>query len=239
MATAPTLVEKYGPWALVTGASSGMGEQFARRLARAGFSLLMVARRAERLRVLEQELGRRRRIEVVGLAEDLADRAALDRIAAAAAARDVGLIVSNAGFGLKGPFERSDRAKVESMFDTNARAPLILLHTLLPGLLRRGKGGIILTGSIEGEAPFPWWDLPVVLGTAGGIGLIVGPAGLFAANYLMISGHLRDAGRMRILITLVFGLMIILAGLPAMQTTFVHLLSDAFDLLRKLSAPGS
>jgi short-subunit dehydrogenase len=156
MATAPTLVEKYGPWALVTGASSGMGEQFARRLARAGFSLLMVARRAERLRALEQELGRRRRIEVVGLAEDLADRTALDRIAAAAAARDVGLIVSNAGFGLKGPFERTDRAKVESMFDTNARAPLILLHTLLPRLLERGKGGIILTGSIEGEAPFPW-----------------------------------------------------------------------------------
>jgi uncharacterized protein len=90
------------------------------------------------------------------LTGDLADRAALDGIAAAAAARDIGLIVSNAGFGLKGPFERIERAKLESMLDTNARAPLILLHSLLPGLLKRGKGGIILTGSIEGEAPFPW-----------------------------------------------------------------------------------
>jgi len=156
MATTPTLLEKYGPWALVTGASSGIGEQFARRLARAGFSLLLVARRAERLRTLEKELGRRRRIEVIGLAEDLTDRAALDRIVAAATARDLGLVVSNAGFGLKGPFELDERAKLEAMFDTNARAPLLLLHALLPGLIKRGRGGIILTGSVEGEAPFPW-----------------------------------------------------------------------------------
>jgi hypothetical protein len=156
MAATRTLLEKYGPWALVTGASSGIGEQFARRLARAGFNLVLTARRAQRLSSLEAELRKRGRIEIEVLAEDLADRAGLDRVAAAAQARELGLVVSNAGFGLKGPFERSERARLEAMLDTNVRAPLILLHSLLPQLLQRGRGGIILTGSIEGEAPFPW-----------------------------------------------------------------------------------
>jgi uncharacterized protein len=156
MSTAKALIHHYGPWALVTGASSGIGAQFARRLARAGFSLLLAARRLDRLLALEGELRRRGRVEVEVLGVDLADREAVDRVAAAAAARDVGLVVSNAGFGLKGPFELCDRARLEAMFDTNARAPLLLLHSLLPGMLRRGRGGIILTGSIEGEAPFPW-----------------------------------------------------------------------------------
>lgn len=148
--------EKYGPWALVTGASSGIGEQFARRLARAGLNLILAARRVDRLLALEVELRRRGHVEVEVIGADLADRAALDRVAAAASAREVGLVVSNAGFGLKGPFERAERDRVEAMFDTNARAPLLLIHSLLPQLLRRGRGGIILTGSIEGEAPFPW-----------------------------------------------------------------------------------
>jgi uncharacterized protein len=156
MAATQALLEKYGPWALVTGASSGIGEQFARRLARAGFSLILVARRTERLRALATQLERRGRNQVETLSEDLAEREALERIASAAKARDLGLIVSNAGFGLKGPFERTERERLESMLDTNVRAPLILLHALLPGLLKRGRGGVILTGSIEGEAPFPW-----------------------------------------------------------------------------------
>jgi short-subunit dehydrogenase len=156
MVAAKMLLEKYGPWALVTGASSGIGEQFARRLARAGFSLLLVARRADRLEALARELGKRRRIDVVALAADLADRAAIDRVTAAAASRDLGLIVSNAGLGLKGRFVKLELDALEAMVEVNALAPLRLLHALLPRLLQRGRGGMVLTGSVEGEAPFPW-----------------------------------------------------------------------------------
>ena len=156
MSRAAVLREKYGPWALVTGASSGIGEQFARQLARAGFDLLLVARREDRLRDLRAELGQRRRHEVELVVADLADPGAVDQIVSAAAHRDLGLVVSNAGFGLKGPFESHDRARLEAMLNVNARAPLLLAYALLPRLRVRSTAGIIFTGSQEGEAPFPW-----------------------------------------------------------------------------------
>ncbi len=155
MSRTAVLREKYGPWALVTGASSGIGEQLARQLARAGFNLLLVARREDRLRDLRAELGPRRRREIEPLVADLADPEAVDRIVAGTAGRDVGLLVSNAGFGLKGAFESHGRARLEAMLNVNARAPLLLVHALLPRLRMRPTGGIILTGSQEGEAPFP------------------------------------------------------------------------------------
>jgi short-subunit dehydrogenase len=150
------LREKYGPWALVTGASSGIGEHFARQLARAGFNLLLVARREDRLRDLRAELGQRRRREFEPVVADLADPEAVERVVASTTDRDVGLLVSNAGFGLKGGFLSHDRARLEAMLNVNARAPLLLAHALLPRLRKRATGGIILTGSQEGEAPFPW-----------------------------------------------------------------------------------
>lgn len=156
MSRAALLREKYGPWALVTGASSGIGEQFARQLARAGFNLLLIARREDRLRDLRAELGQRRRREIELVVTDLADPSVLDQIVARARDRDLGLLVSNAGFGLKGAFESHDRARLEAMLNVNARAPLLLVHALLPRLRERASAGIILTGSVEGEAPFPW-----------------------------------------------------------------------------------
>jgi len=148
--------QRYGPWAVVTGASSGIGEQFARQLARRGFNLVLIARRRDRLNALAQELGRKRGAVVETLPLDLAEPDAVDRVAAALSERDVGLLVSNAGFGLKGPFTDATRADLEAMFNVNARAPLLLLHALLPRLLARASAGIVLTGSQEGEAPFPW-----------------------------------------------------------------------------------
>ena len=156
MSRAAAMRERYGPWALVTGASSGIGEQFARQLARAGFNLLLVARREDRLRDLRAELGQRRRREIELLVADLADRETVDSIVAAAERHDVGLVVSNAGFGLKGPFETQSRARLEAMLNVNARTPLLLVHALLPRLRARPTAGIVLTGSVEGEAPFPW-----------------------------------------------------------------------------------
>ena len=148
MAKTQDLKEKYGPWALVTGASSGIGEQFARLLARSGVNLLLVARRGERLASLAQELRRRRRLEVEVVAADLAELDAVDRVVAAVGDRNLGLLVSNAGFGLKGGFAGMERARLEAMFNVNARAPMLLAHALLPRLQARASGGIIFTGSV-------------------------------------------------------------------------------------------
>ena len=149
-------LRRYGPWALVTGASSGIGEQVARHLARAGLDLVLVARRAGRLAALKDELVAAHGIAVELIVEDLGEPQAVDRVLAAVDQRDIGLLVSNAGFGLKGPFSSHAREQVEAMFNVNARAPLLLLHGLMPRLARRRAAGIILTGSQEGEAPFPW-----------------------------------------------------------------------------------
>lgn len=156
MATTRDFKEKYGPWALVTGASSGIGEQFARLLARSGINLLLVARRADRLEDLAEELRRRRGLEIEQVIVDLAEFDAVDRVVAAIGGRDLGLLVSNAGFGLKGGFAETGRERLETMFNVNARAPLLLAHALLPRLRARGRGGIIFTGSVEGEAPYPF-----------------------------------------------------------------------------------
>ena len=156
MTRAAAMRGKYGPWALVTGASSGIGEQFARQLARAGFNLLLVARREDRLRDLRAELGPSRRREIEPLVADLAAADAIDTVLEGVAGRDVGLLISNAGFGLKGAFQSHDRARLDAMLNVNARAPLLLVHALLPRLRARPGAGIILTGSVEGEAPFPW-----------------------------------------------------------------------------------
>lgn len=155
MRDAPDL-RRYGPLALVTGASSGIGEQFARQLARAGLDLVLVARRADRLSALKDELVAAHGIAVELLIEDLGDPRAVDRVLASVGERDVGLLVSNAGFGLKGSFAGHAREQVETMFNVNARAPLLLLHGLMPRLARRRTAGVILTGSQEGETPFPW-----------------------------------------------------------------------------------
>lgn len=147
---------KYGPWAMVTGASSGIGAEFSRHLAAAGLNLLLVARRIDRLAALKVELETAYGIAVEPVAADLSRPEGVDEVLAAVGTRDLGLLVSNAGFGLKGRFASHSRAEVEAMFNVNARAPLLLLHELMPRFAKRDAAGVILTGSQEGETPYPW-----------------------------------------------------------------------------------
>src|SRR5262245_58764144 len=113
----------YGPWALVTGASSGIGGQFARQLAGRGLHVIVAARRADRLAALAGELSRKHGPQVEPCAVDLAEPSAVDRLVAAIGDRDLGLVVSNAGFGLKGAFSAARRDELESMLNVNARTP--------------------------------------------------------------------------------------------------------------------
>lgn len=149
-------VSRYGPVALITGASSGIGRAFAAELASRGLDLLLVARRKDRLHRLASELGQDFGVAVTVCGADLAEPAAVDQIVAAAADLDIGLLVSNAGFGLKGAHQDNDPLRMAAMLQVNCAAPLQLTHRLLPGLLQRGRGGIIITSSVEGLMGVPY-----------------------------------------------------------------------------------
>ena len=148
-------LEKYLPAALVTGASSGIGESYAKILAAAGFDLLLVARRLSRLEALADSLESEHGISVTTLEADLADPNAIELIAQAAAELDIGLVINNAGYRIAAPFHEIPYSDIEDMIRVNAVAPTLLAHRMMPGLLKREGGGMLFTGSIEALMGFP------------------------------------------------------------------------------------
>lgn len=149
-------IDRYGPWALVTGAAGGQGACYARHLAADGFNLILVDIHLAPMERLKDELAARHKIEIVLLQLDLAQENAVDQMIAAIGSHDLGLVISNAGWGLKGEFESFPLDRVMAVFYVVTRVPLQLMHGLLPRLKARGRGGVILTGSMEGEIPGPW-----------------------------------------------------------------------------------
>jgi short-subunit dehydrogenase len=142
--------------ALVTGASSGIGAAFARALFRRGERLILVARRAERLRELVRELGGEERTTAIPL--DLAQRDAGERLERAVGERGlvVGLLVNNAGLGDTGRFEERPLERALEMVDVNSRAMVELTRRFLPGMVERRAGTIINVVSTSAFQPVPF-----------------------------------------------------------------------------------
>ncbi len=149
-------VEQYGPAALVTGASSGIGKAFAELLAAKGFDLVLVARRVQRLDELASHLQKEYGIKIQVCQIDLADATAAQQIFDATSSLDIGLIISNAGFGFKGAYASADPKIMSEMLMVNCNTPLQLAHGFVPRLKKRGKGGIIFTSSVEGLIGCPY-----------------------------------------------------------------------------------
>jgi short-subunit dehydrogenase len=147
---------RYGPVALVTGASSGIGRSFAELLAAKGLDLVIVARRVQRLDELASSLSHRYRVKVTVCQIDLSTTTAAQQMLDATALLDVGLVVSNAGFGLKGRYEEGDPRKLSEMLTVNCHIPMMLAHGFIPRLRKRGRGGLILTSSVEGLIGCPF-----------------------------------------------------------------------------------
>lgn len=139
--------ERYGPWALVTGASSGIGEALAREIAARRVSVALVARREDRLARLAVELRRDHGVDARSIALDLSDERAIDAIVDATRDLSIGLVAANAGFGDKGPFVARERAELARMIDVNCRATTLLCHAFTGKLLARGRGGLLITSS--------------------------------------------------------------------------------------------
>jgi short-subunit dehydrogenase len=151
----PRLRDRYGAWALVTGASAGIGREFARALAREGMSVVLTARRADRLEELAAELGSRHGVETRCLALDLEQAGAAEQLGAQVSALEIGVLVNNAGFGGIGPYDAQDPARVRAMVELNCVAPAVVTRLLLPAMRERGRGAVIFVGSVAGMVPMP------------------------------------------------------------------------------------
>jgi short-subunit dehydrogenase len=141
--------------ALVTGASAGIGEAFARLYAARGHDLALTARRAGRLERLAEDLGRRHGIEVLVLPADLAEPGAPEHLARLIAGhgREVDVLVNNAGYGLPGRFAETAWSDQAAFLQVLASAPAELAHRLAPGMAERGYGRILNVASLAGLAP--------------------------------------------------------------------------------------
>lgn len=136
---------RYGPWVVVTGASEGIGQAFARALAAEGFQLFLVARRQAALERLAQELAP---AEVRVLAVDLSTERGIAELEERTAELDVGLLVAAAGYGSSGEFLDLPVGGELQMIDLNCRAVAALAHTFGQRLRRRGRGGMVLFSSL-------------------------------------------------------------------------------------------
>lgn len=139
---------------LITGASAGIGAEFARQYAALGWNLALTARRADRLEALAAELAAKHGVEIHVFAEDLADPAAPERLVAAIEAKGLVVdgLVNNAGYGLPGTFFTTSWADQAAFLQVLYMAPLELTHRLLPGMAARNFGRIINVASLAGYA---------------------------------------------------------------------------------------
>jgi len=149
------LRERYGDWALVTGASAGIGEALARAFAREGVNVALVARREDRLRSLAAELEKSHGVATRSVVADLARPEAVRTALDAVADLEIAILVNNAGFGLPGRFERQSAERLAEMVQLHCAAPVALTAALLPGMRARGRGAVIFTGSVSGCQPLP------------------------------------------------------------------------------------
>ena len=148
--------ERYGPWALVTGASAGIGAEFAAQLAGMGLNLVLLARRKQRMEDLAQQLESRNKIQTKRIVADLAQPDFLPRVIAETQSIEIGLLVNNAGFGLAGKFLDHGLEKEVALLDVNCRAPLILTHVFGRQMAQRKRGGIIFVSSVNGYIATPF-----------------------------------------------------------------------------------
>ena len=147
---------KFGPWAIVTGASSGIGKEFARQLASAGLNLVLVARRGALLEELSQNLSREFKIQCKVVALDLTKDGFISDIGAAVKNLDIGLLVSMQGAGVAGEFLKTSREVLREVLSINLISHLELVHYFAPKLVNRGRGGIVMVGAMGASLGVPY-----------------------------------------------------------------------------------
>ncbi|HEY5002184.1 MAG TPA: SDR family NAD(P)-dependent oxidoreductase [Ktedonobacteraceae bacterium] len=146
----------FGPWAVVTGASSGIGKEFAQQLAASGLNLVLVARRLSALEALGSELARTFGILYRTVELDLSSDDFLEQIEEATQDLDIGLVISNAGAMMAGDFLTIDQQNWQQFLRLNVKAHLDLAHHFGHHLAQRKRGGLLLVSSTAGLQGIPF-----------------------------------------------------------------------------------
>ena len=146
----PEFYDRYGPWAVVAGASEGIGQAYTHILAERGINVITLARRLEPLEKDAELLRRRHRVEIKPVSMDLSAPDLSSQFEAAIDGLDVGLMIFNACYSVIGEFKDISLEDYNKTIDVNCRAPVTLSHIMTPRLIERGKGGIIIMSSMAG-----------------------------------------------------------------------------------------
>ena len=147
--------QQFAPWALVTGASSGIGAEFARQIAAAGINLVLVARREALLNEVGRDLTRDFGVQFRALTMDLSQEGFIPKLAEDTKDLDIGLVVSNAGTANPGEFLKLDRQLLEQTLRLSTLSHLDIAHYFGRKLAERRRGGLILAGAMGAENGVP------------------------------------------------------------------------------------
>jgi len=147
--------KRFGPWALVTGASSGIGKEFAQQIAASGINIVLVARREDLLKEVGVEFSKRYGVEHRVVVLDVSREDFIRQLASATDDLDIGLVVSNAGTGNPGEFLKLDRQLLEETLRLNTMSHLDIAHYFGGKLAERRRGGLILVGAMGAENGIP------------------------------------------------------------------------------------
>ncbi|MDE2972053.1 MAG: SDR family NAD(P)-dependent oxidoreductase [Acidobacteriota bacterium] len=142
--------DRYGRWAVVAGASEGLGEAFAAALAARGMNVVLVARRGRIVEAIGERLAAEHGVEVRCLELDLSAAGFPGTLKEATQDLELGVLVYNAASVPMGPFLDHDEDAIEAAVDVNVRGPLRLVRTLAPALKERGRGAVVLMSSLSG-----------------------------------------------------------------------------------------
>jgi hypothetical protein len=150
--------ERYGPWALITGASSGLGAEFVRQLADRGLNCALVARRRDRMEAEAAAAQQAHGIQTRVIVADLTEPDACRVVSEQTDDLDVGLLVNNAGYGMSGAYHDLDPDRQAKMTVLNCVVPVMLTNHYLPRMLERGHGGLIFLASTAGYQACPYFS---------------------------------------------------------------------------------
>ena len=165
--------DRYGEWAFVTGASSGLGAEFVRQLAEKKMNIILLARREELMNTLAEEVRSQFDVDTLVITQDLTQLTRTDKLLEKIGDREVGLLVNNAGYGMIGSFHTLNKNRQSQMVYLHCVVPILLTQTFLPAMVEKGKGGLIFLASTAGYQATPFFS---AYGATKGFNLLLGEA---------------------------------------------------------------